>query len=89
MYMEADPRPPWDVAARMVGLSLPYDRIDDVASSFSQFKTCHDVTRCLASPSRSHEISLYLGKSKAHDWLSHMAIALAIAKQKAIPFKYP
>jgi len=59
-----------------------------VASAHSQFRTCHRATHCLTSPTRSHENSSYLARSKAYDWLSHMAIALAIAKQKAIPCKY-
>ena len=57
-------------------------------SAFSEFNACHYARRCLTSPTRSQDNSSCLAQSKAYDWLSHMAVALAIAKQKAIPCKY-
>jgi len=57
-------------------------------SAFSEFNAFHCARRCLTSSTRSQENSSCLAQSRAYDWISRKAIALAIAKQKAIPCKY-
>jgi len=72
-----------------VGLSAPCGRILSIlASALFHVNACHRASRCPRSPIRAQEKSSYLEKYKAYDWLSHMAIAFAIAKPTAIPSKY-
>ena len=77
------------VGERAVGLSAPCGRILSIlASALFHVNACHRASRCPSSPIRAQEKSSYLATYKAYDWLSHMAIAFAIAKPTAIPSKY-